>query len=108
MLEHATNEEIVRLISAQGKAVDHVNLREIPVGSLVKLQTASENIYLLETIDTEQSLAHVVRHSPHTKTQLTGYLGERVITPSIIYKGETMSHNEFTTRPIILLELLSS
>ncbi len=108
MLRKASDGELSKLASAQGKIVTCVDLRELPVGSLVQLRTESGNTYILQTTDPLTSLAHVARYSPLGGTHLKGYLGERTISPSVLSVGGSLSHNSFTTRPIIALALLSS
>jgi hypothetical protein len=108
MLEKASDRELSKLASARGKTMTHVDIRELPAGSLVQLCTESGNTYILQTTDPLTSLAHIARYSPLGGTSLKGYLGERTISPSILSVGGSLSHNSFTTRLIVSLALLSS
>lgn len=108
MLETASDPELEKLALAQGKAVEYVNLREIPIGSLVQLRTESGNIYILETTDDVTPCARIARVSPSTHTRTKGYLGEQTIFSSKIYLREPFAHDEFTTRPVVSIELLSA
>jgi MOSC domain-containing protein YiiM len=107
MLETATDEELEKLALARGKAVRGVNLREIPIGSLIQIRTESGNIYILETTNNITPCAHIARISPNTHTRMKGYLGEQIIFPPIIYLDEPLSHDEFTTRRVVSIEKLS-
>lgn len=108
MLETATDKELEGLALARGKAVDRVNLREIPIGSLVQIRTKSGNTYIIETTDEITPCARIARVSLHTHTRVKGYLGEQTIFSPTIYLEEPFAHNEFITTPVQSIELLSA
>ena len=108
MLETATDKVLEGLARAQGKSVDYVNLREIPLGSLIQIRTESGNTYIIETTDEVTPRARIARISLSAQTRMKGYLGEQIIFSPKIYIGEPLSHDEFMTRPIVSIELLSA
>jgi hypothetical protein len=108
MLETATDKELTGLALARGKPAECVNLREIPIGSLIQLRTESGNIYILETTDEVTPRAHIARVSPNIYSRTKGYLGEQTIFSPIIYLREPLHHDEFTTKLVVSIEVLSA
>jgi MOSC domain-containing protein YiiM len=107
MLETATNKQLEVLALARGKTVDCVNLREIPLGSLVQIRTESGNTYILETTDETIPCARIARISLSTHIRTKGYLGEQAILSPVIHLKEPLYHDEFTTKRVVSIEMLS-
>jgi len=48
MLEHASPDTIAQLLIKSGQEVTSLNFRKLPEGTLVRIRTESQNIYLAE------------------------------------------------------------
>ena len=84
MLEKATWEEITLLRLAPGEEVTVLAVRDLALGTLVRVTTAfpgeqSGNCYLFEITDPKTYRAHVVRCDPRGPNS-AGYRGEKVIS----------------------------
>ena len=100
----------IELARAEGRHVNVVDLRTLSPGSVIKITTASGNIYLIEVVESEHPTAHLTRFSANKAAKIDGYLGIQEISP-LVETGKVLEHKNgdgktYPTKPIVKLELM--
>lgn len=108
MLENATENTICELSEATGRNVSSVDIEILQEGSIIQITTESGGIYLLEvTNEYSKKYVHFARYVHKGARHYGKYYGKQKLESSIITAGETLTHDNMVTQPIIKIALLS-
>lgn len=105
LLKSAGPERLETLRGVEGKSVEEVRITDLPVGAIVRAETETKNVYLLEAVSPMLRQMGVVRCEPRPGCPSTGYRGVRHIS-SLVRIGQQIRHDNAHTSPVTRLTLI--
>lgn len=106
MLQDATEEVIRNLSEASGRNVSTLNTETLQSGSIVQITTESGSVYLIEIIHEHGRWVHFTRYTCKNSRSAGRYFGKQKLGSSVIEIGETFTHDNMATKPVIKITLL--
>lgn len=106
MLQDAKEEVICKLSEASGRDIPILDMGTLQAGSIVQITTESNSIYLLEITHEHSEWVYFARYTHKDLRRAGRYFGKQKLGSLIIAVGETMTHDNMTTKPVTKITLL--
>ena len=106
MLQDAKEDVLCNLSEATGRNISLVNLGTLQSGSLVQVTTESGSIYLLEIIHERSEWVYFARYTHKNLRRSGRYFGKQKLGSLMVAIGETLTHDDMTTKPVTKITLL--
>jgi hypothetical protein len=105
VLERLNSVQIGALQTAEGETVEQVSVGSLSKGTIVRVNTKSDNGYLFEITEPTYYQAHVIRCEIRSGIFNDGYRGERTISPKFRIEDHVW-HDGSRTSPVAKITIL--